>query len=53
MRVNGKNLFGFLVLGFLLQGCASAELAFDLVKKHKRQIESAKKTNPANKPKLL
>ena len=41
MRVNGKNLFGFLVLGLLLQGCASAELAVDLFKKHKRQTETA------------
>jgi hypothetical protein len=35
MRVHGKNLFGFLIVGLLLQGCASAELAIDLFKKPK------------------
>ena len=50
MRVNGKNLFGFLILGLLLQGCASAELAVDLLKKHKRQTEAAKKTDVVAKP---
>ena len=53
MRVNGKNLFGFLVLGFLLQGCASAELAFDLVKKHKRQIESRKENESSKQAKVV
>ena len=42
MRVNGKNLFGFLILGLLLQGCASAELAVDLLKKQQRQTETTK-----------
>ena len=50
MRVNGKNLFGFLILGLLLQGCASAELAVDLLKKHKRQTETAKQTDVVAKP---
>ena len=50
MRVIGKNVFGFLVLGLLLQGCASAELAVDLIKKHKRQTESGKQSKVVAKP---
>ena len=50
MRVIGKNVFGFLVLGLLLQGCASAELAVDLFKKHKRQTESGKQSKVVAKP---
>ena len=50
MRVNGKNLFGFLILGLLLQGCASAELAVDLFKKHKRQTETGKQAKVVAKP---
>ena len=50
MRVNGKNLFGLLILGLLLQGCASAELAVDLFKKHKRQIETGKQAKVVAKP---
>ena len=50
MRVNEKNLFGFLILGLLLQGCASAELAVDLLKKHKRQTETAQQTDVVAKP---
>ena len=50
MRVIGKNVFGVLVLGLLLQGCASAELAVDLFKKHKRQTESGKQSKVVAKP---
>ncbi len=37
MQFNIKKLFGFLFLGLLLEGCSSAELAIDLVKKHQRK----------------
>ena len=50
MRVNGKNLFGFLIVGLLLQGCASAELAVDLFKKHKRQTLADKQIEVVAKP---
>ncbi len=50
MRVNEKNFFRFLILGLLLQGCASAELAVDLLKKHKRQTEITKQTDVVAKP---
>jgi hypothetical protein len=50
MRVNRKNLFGMLALGLLLQGCASAELAVDLFKKHKRQTETVKQAKVVAKP---
>ena len=50
MSVNGKNLLGFLVLGLFLQGCASAELAVDLFKKHKRQTETVNRTDVVAKP---
>ncbi|MDC1408937.1 septal ring lytic transglycosylase RlpA family protein, partial [Candidatus Puniceispirillum sp.] len=50
MRVNGKNLFGFLILGLLLQGCASAELAVDLFKKQKRLTETTKQAEVVAKP---
>ena len=50
MRVNEKNLVRFLILGLLLQGCASAELAVDLFKKHKRQTETVKQTDVFAKP---
>jgi rare lipoprotein A len=50
MRVDGKNLFRFLTLGLLLQGCASAELAVDLFKKHKHQTETVKQTDVVAKP---
>ena len=50
MGVDRKNLFGFLILGLLLQGCASAELAVDLFKKHKRQTETVKQTQVVAKP---
>ena len=50
MRVNRKNLFGMLTLGLLLQGCASAELAVDLFKKHNRQTETVKQAKVVAKP---
>ena len=50
MLVNGKNLFGFLILGLMFQGCASAELAVDLFKKHKRQTETGKQAKVVAKP---
>ena len=50
MSVNGKNLLGFLVLGLFLQGCASAELAVDLFKKHKRQTEPVNQSEVVAKP---
>ena len=50
MRVHGKKLFGFLIVGLLLQGCASAELAVDLFKKHKRQTLADKQTEVVAKP---
>ena len=50
MRVNRKNWFGTLALGLLLQGCASAELAVDLFKKHKRQTETGKQAKFVAKP---
>ncbi|MDC1169658.1 septal ring lytic transglycosylase RlpA family protein, partial [bacterium] len=50
MRVNGKNLFGFLILGLLLQGCASAELAVDLFKKHKQKTETGNQAKVVAKP---
>ena len=37
MRLTVKELFCFLLLGLLLQGCSSAELAIDLVQKHQRK----------------
>jgi rare lipoprotein A len=40
IRSNLKKLFAFLFVGLLLEGCSSAELAIDLMKKHQRkQIE--------------
>ena len=37
MRLTIRQLFYFLFLGLLLEGCSSAELAIDLVKKHQRK----------------
>ena len=51
MRLTIKQLFYFLFLGLLLEGCSSAELAIDLVKKHQRKkIEEKVPTKVVAKP---
>jgi rare lipoprotein A len=51
MPVNLKKLFALLFLGLLLEGCSSAELAIDLVKKHQRKkIEEKAPTKVVAKP---
>jgi len=44
MCFTGKNLFGSILLLLFLNGCSSAELAFDLLKKHQRK-EAVSKVN--------
>jgi len=36
MRFSLKNIIGFLFVGMVFQGCTSAELAIDMIKKHQR-----------------